>query len=212
MSIVAEVVESTQENARKLLTKERMQKVEARVREVLDLAIKIWPQHEAKFQDAPVVRYDVKNRIGGMAITGGPEDWTIRLNLILMYENEEHFLKQTVGHEVAHLVCRVVHGNTKQVIEDGKPVTKKIRSHGPEWRDVMVQLGLKPETYHKYDTSSIQTKERKRKPRGAKLTVSETIDMMKRLKNGIRRLDDASKRELMGWIEARLEGEEEDDE
>lgn len=211
-TIVPPAVESTEATARKLLTPRLRERVELRVREVLDMAAKIWPEHAARFQDAPTIRYDVKNRYGGFAISGGPDDWTIRLNLILCYENEEHFVKQTVGHEVAHLITRVVHGSTKKVEEKGQTVIKKIRSHGAEWRSVMVEIGLKPDTYHTYDTSSIETKKRKRAPRGAKLTGLQTLDMLKRLQTGFRRLDDEAKREFMSWAQDRLDGVEEGDE
>ena len=112
----------TAENARKLLTPALKAAVDKRVRELLDLSTSLWPEHKSKFQDAPEVRYDIKNRFGGVAITGGRDDWTIRLNIILCYENEEHFIEQTVGHEIAHLVCRIVHGNSKILVEKGQPV------------------------------------------------------------------------------------------
>jgi len=197
---------------RKLLSPELRVKVEKRVRELLDFSANRWPEHAAKFQDAPDIRYDVKNRFGGLAVSGGREDWTIRLNLILCYENEEHFIKHTVGHEVAHLVCRVVYGVTKQVEEKGQTVTKKVRSHGKEWRSVMVEFDLKPNTYHTYDTSSIEIKKRARSKRGAPLTPSQTLDMLKRLQTGFRRLDKDAKQEFMDWCEARQLGLEEDEE
>jgi predicted SprT family Zn-dependent metalloprotease len=199
-------------NPRKLLTPELKQKVEKRVRELLDLAAAIWPDHTAKFQDAPVVRYDIKNRFGGVAITGGADDWTIRLNLILCYENEAHFIEQTVGHEVAHLVQRVVFGSTKRVEDPktGKLAVKKIRSHGPEWRSVMVKFGLEAARTHKYDTTSIETKKRARSKRGAKLTPSQTADMIKRLSTGFKRLDDEAKAEFISMCKAALHGEDDE--
>lgn len=195
-------------NPRKLLTPELKQKVEKRVRELLDLAAAIWPDHTAKFQDAPDIRYDIKNRFGGVAITGGAEDWTIRLNLILCYENEAHFIEQTVGHEVAHLVQRVVFGSTKMVEDKktGKREVKKIRSHGPEWRSVMVKFGLEAARTHKYDTSSIETKKRARSKRGAHLTPAQTADMIKRLSTGFKRLSDDAKREFVMMCEELLDG------
>lgn len=186
-------------NPRKLLTPELKHKVEKRVRELLDLASALWPDHTAKFQDAPDIRYDIKNRFGGVAISGGREDWTIRLNLILCYENEAEFIHQTVGHEVAHLVQRVVFGSTK-VVEDkktGLKVTKKVRSHGPEWRSVMVKFDLMPAVTHKYDTTSIQTKKRPRSKRGAKLDMRQTAEMLKRLETGFKRLSENAKREFL---------------
>src|SRR5574343_266698 len=130
-------------SARKLLTPVLREKVEKRVRECLDLGTNLWPEHSAKFQDAVDIRYDVKNRIGGQAISGGLDDWTIRLNLIICYENEKDFIRQIVGQEVAQLSQRVVFGMTKTVIVKGAPVIKKVRPHGPEWREVMTKLGLK---------------------------------------------------------------------
>lgn len=199
-----QVTPEQEAQTRKLLTPRLRQRVETRVRELLDKSAEIWPQHKAKFQDAPTVRFDVKNRWGGVAISGGSDDWTVRLNLILCYENEDDFIQQTVGHEVAHLVCHVVHGFTKRVEENGETKIKKIRAHGPEWRDTMVQLGLKPATYHKYDTSSIETKKRKRAKRGAVITVDDIAhmnDMMRRLQTGIKRLPKQMREELISWIE-----------
>lgn len=188
-------------STRKLLTPELQAKIERRVRECLDIASKRWPEHTAKFEDAVTIRYDVKNRVGGLAISGGSEDWTIRLNLILCFENEEHFIKQTVGHEVAHLVNHVVHGFTKQVEENGKMVTKKVRSHGKEWRSVMVELGLEPKIYHTYDTSSIQTKSRRRASRGSVVTSGQALDILRRLQTGFKRLDKNSREAFMMWAQ-----------
>lgn len=202
--------EQVAQESKKLFTPALHAKIERRVRECLDIATKQWPQHKAKFQDAVTIRYDVKNRFGGLAISGGSEDWTIRLNLILCFENEEHFIKQTVGHEVAHLVNHVVHGFTKQVEEKGKMVTKKVRSHGKEWRHVMTVLGLEPKIYHTYDCSSIQTKPRRRARRGSVLTPTQTADMIRRLQTGFKRLDDDTKKVFMMWAQDRVDGVEEE--
>ncbi len=197
---------ANQTQARKLLTDELRGKVEDRVRELLMLSSKIWPQFGKEFEIMPTIRYDVKNRFGGFAITGGVDDWTIRLNLILCYENEDHFIEQTVGHEVAHLVTRKVFGLTKEVEENGKKVVKKVRSHGKEWRSVMINFNLPPETCHKYDTSSIDITPRSRSPRGAPLTPMQSMDMLKRLETGFRRLDKESKLAFIRWAETRVHG------
>lgn len=178
------------EAERKILTKEIKDRVDKRIRECLDIATAIWPDHAAKFQDAVTVRYDVKNHVGGWAITGGPDDWTIRLNPVLCFENVEHFIEQTVGHEAAHLITGVVFGRTKQVEDPqtGKMVTKKIRSHGAEWRSVMVKLGLKPDRCHTYDCSSIEVKKKARAKRGAPLTPAQITELLRRLEQGVKRL------------------------
>lgn len=186
----------------KLLTPRVKAKVEARVRDCLERATAIWPDHHERFSEMPTIRYDIKNRDGGVAISGGALDWTIRLNLILLVENENDkqdendFVWQVVGHEVAHLVQRVVFGFVKTV--DGK--IKKVRSHGPEWKEVMVKLGMKPLKYHKFDTSSIDKPKRHRAKVGAVVTSMQLEDMLRRLQNGYKRLPEEGKTRFAEWV------------
>lgn len=182
---------------RKLMTPELKQKVERRVREVLELGAAIWPDHTTKFSTLPTIRYDIKNTFGGVAISGGVDDWTIRLNLILCYENEELFIEQTVGHEVAHLIQRVVYGTTKVQPKTQKIV--KIRSHGPEWQEVMVKIGLPPARTHSYDLASIDTR-KKRSRKGTVLSAMDSVAMIVRLQNGFRRLPDSAKDAFIAWV------------
>lgn len=215
---MTEAKETSAEKAQKhkLLTPELKARVELKVRYYLDLATALWPDHAAKFGDAPIIRWDIKNRFGGTAQSGGPDDWTIRLNLILCYENMDAFIdspKSTVAHEVAHLVQHVVFGFTKQVEDPktGKKVSKKIRSHGPEWREVMVKLGQEPNRCHTWDTSSIEVKKRKRAKPGSLLDVMKTLDMHRRLMTGIKRLSSESIRDLIRECEEMLEQRENGD-
>lgn len=189
---------------RKILSPELQAKIEKRVRECLAIAQRAYPAHADKFEEAPTVRYNIKNAFSGVAISGGQDDYTIRLNLILCFENEAHFIEHTVGHEVAHLVQRRVYGHTK--IVDGK--VKKVMSHGPEWREVMGHLGLKPARTHKYDVSSLDIKKKKRAKRGAVVTAQGLEDMLRRLQNGFKRLPDQGKELFMQWMETEsAEGE-----
>jgi SprT protein len=66
----------------------------------------------------------------------------VAFNPILLDENPEHFVKQTVGHEVAHLAAFVKHGG-------------RIDPHGREWKHVMWQLSLPAKRCHSYDVSTI---------------------------------------------------------
>lgn len=62
----------------------------------------------------------------------------LRFNARLYRENCEDFLRQTVAHEVAHLVAYQLHG-------------LKIRPHGKEWQAIMQQVfGLPPVRCHAY--------------------------------------------------------------
>lgn len=82
----------------------------------------------------PRLRFDLRGQCAGQAL---PATWTLRLNRALLLAHEGHFLAVTVPHEVAHLVAYALHG-------------PRIRPHGPEWRELMQQLGLPPKVCHDY--------------------------------------------------------------
>lgn len=135
------------------------QKVMARIEELIKLASTIWPEHANKFE-VPIVRYDIKGRVGGTALTPpmGMGKPVVRFNLIMLYENEQHFIEQTVGHEMAHVFCRRIYGASKTTVDkEGRAVNKKIMPHGREWFEVMQKLGLALEKYHKYQLKSIHS-------------------------------------------------------
>lgn len=182
---------------RKILSPELQQKIEDRIRECLDIAQREYPKHAKKFKDMPTIRYNIKNAVGGMAYTGGDMDYTVRLNLILCFENEEEFIKQTVPHEVAHLVCDRVHGLTKVV--DGKTV--KLKPHCNEWKEIMKQFGLVPHRTHLYNIESLDLGKKKRRARGTTITAREVAFMIKRLQNGFHRLPDAGKEIFLDWMQ-----------
>ncbi|WP_217477010.1 SprT family zinc-dependent metalloprotease [Stutzerimonas stutzeri] len=65
----------------------------------------------------------------------------LRFNAQLYRENREHFLKQTVAHEVAHLVAHQMFGGG-------------IRPHGEEWQLIMRGVyELVPDRCHTYEVS-----------------------------------------------------------
>ena len=142
-----------------LLSPALRKKVESRVRQCLDIAAK---EYGVQFE-MPEIRYDIKNTHGGIAYH---KDWMIRLNLILLIENEEHFIQQTVAHEVAHLVNRRVHRPP-----EGK---KRLMPHGNEWKKVMGLFRLPPKRTHNYNCASIE-KAKKRVRAGTGLTRLERI-------------------------------------
>lgn len=62
----------------------------------------------------------------------------LRFNALLYRENTEHFLQQTVAHEVAHLVAHQLFG-------------LRIRPHGEEWQQIMRSVyRLPPDRCHQY--------------------------------------------------------------
>jgi SprT protein len=68
----------------------------------------------------------------------------LRFNAQLYRENREHFLRQTVAHEVAHLVAHQRFG-------------AGIRPHGSEWQQIMLKVyGLPAERCHSYEVKRRQ--------------------------------------------------------
>lgn len=69
-----------------------------------------------------------------------PSRFHIALNRQLFLANTDSFFANTIPHEIAHLITAVLFPNAKQ-------------SHGKEWRQVMVSLGVDPRKTHNYDLS-----------------------------------------------------------
>lgn len=153
-----------------LLTPELRKKVEARIEECYVIAEK----HFKRKFPRPEVRYDIKNRFGGTATYATN---LIRLNLILLVENEEHFLKQTVAHEVAHLINHLTAER-----KNGK----RLMPHGKEWKAVMTEVyKLPPHTKHTYDCTSIQMSARRRR----RSTVARVDRALQTIGNVLRRVE-----------------------
>jgi len=89
----------------------------------------------------PTILFKKRGNVAGTANSGTN---TLNFNMILLKENTEHFLNQTIPHECAHLFADELYGGG----------CKKMRSHGIEWRSVMYKLGLNPDRCHTYDTSN----------------------------------------------------------
>ncbi len=86
------------------------------------------------------IRFDLTGRAAGMIVFPPMGKAVIRYNWVLLCENSEPFIQQTVPHEVAHLVARTLYGS-------------KIRPHGREWQEVMAFFGADVQRCHQFDTS-----------------------------------------------------------
>ncbi len=87
----------------------------------------------------PDIQFNLRGETAGQA---WPDQNLIRLNPVLLRENRDHFIQQTVAHEVAHLIAPAVFGD-------------KIRPHGKEWKYVMEEVYKLPaERCHSYDIRS----------------------------------------------------------
>jgi SprT protein len=87
----------------------------------------------------PEVRFDLHGKAAGMAVFYAKRKQVIRYNQRMLAENGLAFIEQTVPHEVAHLVARVIYGN-------------RIRPHGKEWRAVMKLFNAEPVRCHNFST------------------------------------------------------------
>ena len=113
------------------------------------------------------LRYDLK---GGRAGTANSSKNLIRINYVLLKENIEHYIKQTLGHEYAHLITDNLWLSN---------LISKPTAHGREWKKVMRRLRLRPDRCHSYDTSNAGGKKQRQWKYYCKcpkpMTVSTTI-------------------------------------
>ena len=106
----------------------------------------------SKVQKIPEIRYDTIGKAAGWACwnSGNP---FIRINPILLNENVEQVVNQTVPHEVAHVVVNEVYENAR--VRDWNN-RRQIAPHGTEWKSVMRLFGKEPDRCHQMDTSTVQ--------------------------------------------------------
>jgi SprT protein len=91
------------------------------------------------------IRFDLGGTSAGQARVTGTSTALIRYNPTLLCLHPTEFIKETVAHEVAHVVAFVRHG-------------PGIRPHGPEWKGVMHRFGVEPSRCHGYDVSWLRTR------------------------------------------------------
>lgn len=89
----------------------------------------------------PILCFDLTSTTAGRSYSSMN---TIHLNMYLLKHNTEQFLKDTLVHEVAHLVEAKVFGTMK---------------HGKNWKSIMKVFGIKnPKSLHEYDTTNMPHK------------------------------------------------------
>lgn len=81
---------------------------------------------------------------GTVAAVANSDNWYINLNPILLNENVDEFIENTIPHEICHLVCDEVYPSQRY--------SRNI--HGPRWREMMGILGAQAEAFHTYDVTN----------------------------------------------------------
>jgi SprT protein len=108
--------------------------VENRVLDLMAEAEQRYNLNEIRF---PKILFNLKGKCGGQFVSGGPKDrWDLRINMEALTKYTDHYVKETIGHEVAHLVAKAVFG---------------ARHHDYLWKRVMRDYGLAPTRCHTYD-------------------------------------------------------------
>lgn len=88
----------------------------------------------------PTVSYNVRGVKAGVAYL---QQWEIRLNPILLLENQQAFIDEVVPHELAHLLVYQRFG--------------RVAPHGKEWQMVMKEVfHLAAKTHHQFAVASVQ--------------------------------------------------------
>lgn len=92
----------------------------------------------------PQVRFDLRGKTAGYAhqpYSGKPGYIRVNVELLSNPEYTEEMLKQTLPHEVAHIVQYQLYP------------TRQCKSHGPEWRSLMGVLGIPARRTHSMKTT-----------------------------------------------------------
>ncbi len=84
-------------------------------------------------EDLPRLTWDLKGTVGGQAYLNQN---MIRINQEALKKYKDNYIKQTIGHEFAHLVSYK---------------SLKHRGHGRSWAKVMRSFDLFPDRCHDYD-------------------------------------------------------------
>ena len=98
----------------------------------------------------PNIRFDKRGTTAGIA---NGTKWELNFNMVLLNENVEHFIEQTVAHEVAHLIDHQVYdSHTPRFDRSGR--RKKRTPHGRNWKNIMMVLGVPADRCHDMDVSN----------------------------------------------------------
>jgi len=165
--------------------------VRQRVKECFAIAEK---RYNRTFK-SPTIRFDKRGRVAGTA-NGGK--WELNFNETLLNENLEHFIKQTVGHEVAHLIDHDVYDSHAPRFCAMTGRRKKRASHGENWKRVMRVLGLDPKRCHSYDTTNSRQTRRKQDTFEYKCTGCEKVFPMGKIRHNKQQSGKASYRHCRG--------------
>ncbi|MCB1753409.1 MAG: SprT-like domain-containing protein [Gammaproteobacteria bacterium] len=91
------------------------------------------------------IRFDLRGKAAGMVRFIASGETVIRYNRALLEKYRDNFIKQTVPHEVAHIVVAARH-------------PYRTAPHGAEWRLVMAFFGAEPKRCHSYQVDGSEVR------------------------------------------------------
>lgn len=103
---------------------------------------------ERPFKLIPVA-FDLSGRAAGMYRVQGRQRW-IRYNPYLFAKYFHENLTDTVPHEVAHYITDMLYG------------LRKVRAHGPEWRELAAMFGASTKATCTFDLVGVPTRVQRR--------------------------------------------------
>ncbi len=111
-----------------------------------------------KKHQIPRIEYTVRGQKGGYAQGTG----LVNFNPILLMENIEDYMTDTIPHEVAHCID-AANGRDDNFIQGWAAFALRGRRakrvvHGESWKQIMRMLGSDPERCHNYDVKNAQVK------------------------------------------------------
>lgn len=97
--------------------------------------VQFFQKHYQVDMSMPELRFDIRGVCAGQAHA---DKHLLRFNPVMLEKHGQAFIKDTVPHEMAHLLVNKLWG-------------RRAKPHGMEWRGVMQQLGASPQRCHTYE-------------------------------------------------------------
>ncbi len=116
----------------------------------------------------PIIHFDLKGTRGGVHRSGH-----LHFNPVLLMENVETYINQTVPHEMAHHVQLLVY--PESLTRMGFKKNRKV--HGDDWKEIMRLFGVPANRCHSYDTSSVKRRHFVRHPAYCQCNTPHSITM-----------------------------------
>lgn len=113
--------------------------ISEKITEVYEKAKKLFPGKLNNWM-RPGWNTNLKGTVAGQAFLNENQ---IKINPVLFNRNKKQFFKDTIPHEVAHLVAYKVFRDC---------------GHGDGWKHTMIRLGYVPKRCHNYETDDLKRK------------------------------------------------------